>query len=116
MADKKDGGLLNGLLGAAAVAGAATVISKLEKEAKEEGKDILDVAKEKVGDIIEDAKSGELAADAKGFVENISDKIEDVIEDAKTGDLAKNLQEKAKDVIEDVQTSYLKNILKMKNF
>ena len=76
---KSHGGLLNGLLGAAAVAGAATVISKLEKEAKEEGKDILDVAKEKVGDIIEDAKSGELTNKVSDAIDKVTDKIEDVV-------------------------------------
>ena len=44
---RRKGGFLGKLFGAAAVAGAAAAVSKLEKQAKEEGKDILDVAKDR---------------------------------------------------------------------
>ena len=45
MAKKKN--VLGRLLGAAALAGAATAISKMDKQAKEEGRELKDVAKEK---------------------------------------------------------------------
>lgn len=104
MADKKGGSLLGGILGAAAVAGAAKVISDLEKQAKEEGVDILDVAKQKAEDIVEDVKSGELAKNVGG---KIGDTINDVIDDVKSGEL----QEKVTNLVEDVKTGEIKDIL-----
>ena len=56
---KRKSGFLGKLFGAAAIAGAAAAVSKLEKQAKEEGKDILDVAKEKLNETVESVKSGE---------------------------------------------------------
>lgn len=102
MAEKKDGSLLGGLLGAAAVAGAAKVISDLEKEAKQEGKDILDVAKEKVDDIVEDAKSGELE-------QNIKEKVGDLVKDVKDIDLQKDVIDKANKLVDDAKSGELKN-------
>ena len=62
---RRKGSFLGKLFGAAAVAGAAAAISKLEKQAKEEGKDILDVAKEKADGFVEDVKSGAVVEKAK---------------------------------------------------
>lgn len=121
---KKDG-ILDDVVSAAVFGAAAKGLADLEKQAKEEGKDILEVAKEKaeglissisedgkaeaalkgvtdkVGDVIEDLKSGEL-------VDSITDKVNDVIEDAKSGKLLEELGDVANNVIEKVTSEEFK--------
>ena len=100
----KKGGLLRKLFGAAAVAGAATVVSKLEKQAKEEGRDILDVAKDKVDNFVADVKSGE--ANSGEFTENLKEKINETVDSVKSGEFAEKASDfanKATDFAENVK-------------
>ena len=105
-----------GLLGLAVLAGgAAYIIHKLEKKAKEEGKDIGDVAKDSVNSAIEDVKSGKVLEDSKEFVnktvediksgkivEDAKETIENAYEDVKSGKTLKEAQEFAKNVKDGV--------------
>ena len=69
--------VIGGLLGRLAVAvGLAAVVSNLEKEAKEEGKDITDVAVEKVNTFVDNVKSGELQ-------KNVLEKADKIINSTK---------------------------------
>lgn len=109
---KKRGSFLGKLFGAAAVAGAAKVIVDLEKKAKEEGKDILDVAKEKADSVVESVKSGEAFEKAQNFAEktvneinsgefqeNLKNKINETVESVKSGEFV----EKAKDTVTNLR-------------
>ena len=82
---RRRGSFLGKLLGIAAVAGAAAAVSKLEKQAKEEEKDILDVAKEKYDGFMEEVKSGEALQKAKDFAEK-------TVNDVNSGQFQENLK------------------------
>ena len=120
---KKRGSFLGKLFGAAAVAGAAKVVSDLEKQAKEEGKDILDVAKEKADSVVESVKSGEAFEKAQNFAEktvneinsgefvekakdtvtNLKDGVNDILDGKdSTDDVIENTYEEVEEVLEDV--------------
>ena len=75
---RRRGSFLGKLLGIAAVAGAAATVSKLEKQAKEEEKDILDVAKEKYDGFVKS-----LFIENKSFLDNYDKDIftSEVLED-----------------------------------
>ena len=99
MARRKRRGL-GGLLGKLAVAvGLATVVSKLEKEAKEEGKDITDVAVEKVNNIVESVKSGELQKNvldtADKIINGAKEKVNDTVDSVKSGEIRDKATEMA---------------------
>lgn len=100
----KKGGLLRKLFGAAAVAGAATVVSKLEKQAKEEGRDILDVAKDKVDNFVADVKSGEAAKKAKDFANKATDFAEKTAQEVNSGEFTENLKEKINETVDSVKS------------
>lgn len=100
----KRGSFLGKLFGAAAVAGAAVAVSKLEKQAKEEGKDILDVAKEKVDSLVEDVKSGEAVEKAKEFATKAQDFAEKTVNDVNSGEFKENLQQKFNETVESVKS------------
>lgn len=101
MANKK-GGFLGKLLGAAAIAGTAAAISKLEKQAKEENKDILDVAKDRFDEIVKDTKSGEI-------VDKASDAVMKTVDDIKSGEFQENVKTKLNETIEDVKSGEIFN-------
>lgn len=113
---RKSGGILSNLFGAAALAGAAAAVSKLEKQAKEEGKDILEVDKEKVDKFVEDVKSGEAVnkvtdfaektvntVTSEDFVENVKEKVNETVEGVKESVKSGEFAEKAKDVAANVK-------------
>ncbi len=104
MAKKRRGSFLGKLLGAAAVAGAATAISKLEKQAKEEGKDILDVAKEKADGVVESIKSGEALEKAQDLAEKAQGFAEKTVNDINSGEFADNLKNKLNETVESVKS------------
>ena len=117
MAKRKSG--LGGLLGAAAVAaGAAAVISKLDKEAKANDKDIIDVAKEKVEGLISDIKSGEIVDKADQAIDKVTDFANKTVEDVKSGEFTKNVQEQFNKTVDSVKSGeafdkaqeYVKNV------
>ena len=100
---------------AAAAAGVAAIISSLEKQAKQEGKNIVDVTKEKVEDFVDDVKSGELYQNisdaAKDFADSITsgeiiDKAKDTfdktVENVKSGKIVEDLKEMAENVKDGV--------------
>lgn len=101
---KRRSGFLAKLFGAAAVAGAAAAVSSLEKQAKEEGKDILDVAKEKVDGFVEDVKSGEALEKAKNFANKAQDFAEKTVNDVNSGEFAENLKGKINETVESVKS------------
>ena len=102
MAKKRS--FLGKLFGAAAVAGAAVAVSKLEKQAKEEGKDILDVAKEKVDGFVGEVKSGEALEKAKDFANKAQDFAEKTVNDVNSGEFAENLKGKLNETVESVKS------------
>lgn len=101
---KKRGSFLGKLFGAAVVAGAAATVSKLEKQAKEEGKDILDVAKEKVDSFVEDVKSGEALEKAKDFANKAQDFAEKTVNEVNSGEFSENLKGKINETVESVKS------------
>jgi len=123
----KKGSFLGKLFGVAAVAGAAQAISQLEKEAKEQGKDILDVAKDKLGNVVENVKSGEALEKVTDFaektvenvksgefVDTVKDKLDDVMESVKSGEFAEKAKETAanlKDGVVDIFDGKEENIV-----
>ena len=91
MARRKKRGL-GGLLGKLAVAvGLAAVVSNLEKEAKEEGRDITDVAADKVNNFVNNVKSGELQKNvlekADKLVNGAKETINNTVESVKSGEI-----------------------------
>ena len=102
MAKKKSG--LGGLLGAAALAGAAAAISKLEKEAKENDKDILDVAKEKISGLVNDVKSGDIVGKADEAVGKVADFATKTVDDVKSGEFARNVQNTFNKTVEGIKS------------
>lgn len=96
--------VIGGLLGRLAVAvGLAAVVSNLEKEAKEEGKDITDVAAEKVNTFVDSVKSGELQKNvlekADKVINGTKETINSAVESVKSGEIA----EKADKVLNDTK-------------
>lgn len=110
---KKKGSGFGKLLGAAAIASIAKIISDLNKKAKKDGKDILDVAKEKMDDIVEDAKSGELADKAKEAVGKAGESIGQFAQDVKSGKLVDDV--KSGKMAEDVKTKFSETVDKVKS-
>ena len=103
MARRKRRGL-GGLLGKLAVAvGLAAVVSNLEKEAKEEGRDITDVAADKVNNFVNDVKSGELQKNvlekADKLVNGAKETINNTVESVKTGEI----RDKATEVVDNIR-------------
>ncbi len=99
MARRKRRGL-GGLLGKLAVAvGLAAVVSNLEKEAKEEGRDITDVAADKVNNFVNNVKSGELQKNvlekADKLVNGAKETINNTVESVKSGDIRDKATEMA---------------------
>lgn len=99
MARRKRRGL-GGLLGKLAVAvGLAAVVSNLEKEAKAEGRDITDVAADKVNNFVNDVKSGELQKSvlekADRLVNGAKDTINNTVESVKSGEIRDKATEMA---------------------
>ena len=85
-------------LGAAAVtAGLAAIVAKLEEQAKAEGRDILDVAKEKIEGIVDDVKSGEAADKATALANKLAD-------DFTSGEMLDAATEKFNNLVEDVKS------------
>jgi len=101
---KRRSGFLGKLFGAAALAGAAAVVSKMEKQAKEEGKDILDVAKEKVDGFVEDVKSGEALEKAKTLANKAQDFAEKTVNEVNSGEFKENLKDKLNETVESVKS------------
>ncbi|MBQ5412686.1 MAG: hypothetical protein IIU19_04810 [Oscillospiraceae bacterium] len=99
MARRKKRGL-GGLLGKLAVAvGLAAVVSNLEKEAKEEGRDITDVAADKVNNFVNNVKSGELQKNvlekADKLVNGAKETINNTVESVKSGEIKDKATEMA---------------------
>ena len=103
MARRKRRGL-GGLLGKLAVAvGLAAVVSNLEKEAKEEGRDITDVAADKVNNFVNNVKSGELQKNvlekADKLVNGAKETINNTVESVKSGEI----RDKATEVVDNIR-------------
>ena len=103
MARRKRRGL-GGLLGKLAVAvGLAAVVSNLEKEAKEEGRDITDVAADKVNNFVNDVKSGEFQKNvlekADNLVNGAKETINNTVESVKSGEI----KDKATEVVDNIR-------------
>lgn len=103
MARRKRRGL-GGLLGKLAVAvGLAAVVSNLEKEAKAEGRDITDVAADKVNNFVNDVKSGELQKNvlekADKLVNGAKETINNTVESVKSGEI----RDKATEVVDNIR-------------
>ena len=99
MARRKKRGL-GGLLGKLAVAvGLAAVVSNLVKEAKEEGRDITDVAADKVNNFVNNVKSGELQKNvlekADKLVNGAKETIINTVESVKSGEIRDKATEMA---------------------
>ena len=92
MAKKK-----GGVLGAAVAAGAVALISKYEKEAKEQGKDINDVAKDKFADLVDNVKSGE-------FVEGLKESAAKLVESVKSGDIVDDAKDAFNNAVDSVKS------------
>ncbi len=95
---------LFGLIGKLAVAvGLATVVSNLEKKAKEEGRDITDVAADKVTTLVDSVKSGELQKDvldkADRFINGAKETIDNTVESVKSGEI----REKATELVDNLR-------------
>ena len=121
---RRRGSFLGKLLGIAALAGAANAVSKLEKQAKEQDRDILDVAKEKYDDLVEDVKSGEALKKAKDFAEktvndvnsgefqeNLKEKFNQTVESVKSGEFAQKAKEKVKLKVKEVTLDEFNKLL-----
>ena len=94
---RKRRSFLGRLFGLAAVAGAAAAVSNLEKQAKEQGRDISEVAKEKYDNIIQEVKSGEALQKAKNFAEK-------TVNDVNSGEFQENLKVKINQTVESVKS------------
>lgn len=102
MARRRKG--LGGLLGKLAVAvGLAAVVSNLEKEAKEEGRDITDVAAEKVNNFVDSVKSGDLQKNvlekADKVINGTKDTINSAVESVKSGEI----KDKATEAVDNLR-------------
>ena len=105
------------LLGRLAVAvGLAAVVSNLEKEAKEEGKDITDVAVDKVNTFVDSVKSGELQKNvlekADKLINSTKESVNNAVETVKSADIkekvvemADNLKDGVVDIIDGAGTN-----------
>ena len=112
MARKRRRGL-GGLIGKLAVAvGLAAVVSNLEKEAKEEGRDITDVAADKVNNFVDSVKSGELQKNVlekadkviNGTKESINKTVADQVVDKAT-EMVDNLRDGVVDLFDGTGTN-----------
>ena len=104
----KRNSFLGKVIFAGAVAGAATLISKLEKQAKEEDRDIKDVAKEKYDELVEDVNSGKAAEKAEDLADKAVDFAEKTIDDFNSGELQTNLQQKYNETVDSFNSGELK--------
>lgn len=96
----KKGGVL---LGIAALFGtAAVIISKLEKKAKQEGKDIGDVAKDSINNVVDSVKSGRA-------VENSKEYVNKKVEDIKSGKFVEDAKDAVTKAYEDVKSGKILN-------
>ena len=102
MARKRGG--LGGFLKVAALAGAAAAIFKLEKEAKEKDTDILDVAKEKINNFVNDVKTGEIQDKADAAVDKVADFATKTVDDVKSGEFSKNVTEQFNKTVEEIKS------------
>jgi Glu-tRNA(Gln) amidotransferase subunit E-like FAD-binding protein len=104
MAKRRKG--LGGLIGKLAVAvGLAAVVSNLEKQAKEEGKDITDVAADKVNSLVDSVKSGELQKNvlekADKVINGTKESLDKAVESVKSGEI----KDKANEVVDSLRDS-----------
>ena len=104
---KRKGSFLGKVIFAGAIAGAAALISKLEQEAKEENKDILDVAKEKADNFVDDVNSGKAAEKVEELADKAVDLAGKTINDFNSGELQANLQQKYAETVESVKSGEL---------
>ena len=110
MARKRRRGL-GGLIGKLAVAvGLAAVVSNLEKEAKEEGRDITDVAADKVNNFVDSVKSGELQKNvlekADKVINGTKESINKTVESVKSGEIkdkADQVVDKATEMVDNLR-------------
>ena len=105
---KKKGSFLGKVFFGAAVAGGAALLNKWEKQAKEENRDIKDVAKEKVDNLVDDVNSGKAAEKVEELADKAVDFAEKTIDDFNSGELQANLQQKYDETVESVRSGEFK--------
>ena len=71
--------------------------------------DIIDVAKEKVGGLIDDIKSGEIVDKADQAINKVTDFANKTVEDVKSGEFTRNVQEQFNKTVDSVKSGEMLN-------